>query len=139
MSRAAAATALEDVEKTRQIGVQIGMRVLQRIAHACLRGEVNHAGKSSAAEQPFSCRTVGEIEALKGEPGALLQLRQPCLLQGRIIVGIDAVDADDGPAGLEQPARQAKPDEARRSGDEDGLIRHDRDIGMMNLKRGVRY
>ena len=55
------------------------------------------------------------------KPGRCFELGQPRLLQGRIIIVVEAVDADDRPAGLEQPAREEISDEACRAGDQDGL------------------
>jgi hypothetical protein len=38
-----------------------------------------------------------------------VELCKPRLLQGRIVVVVDAVDSDDRSAGLEQAARKANP------------------------------
>src|ERR1700730_17721701 len=78
----------------------------------------------AVAKQCRGGLAVGEIEAVKGEILELAQDREPRLLERRIAIGIEAVDAHDGAAALKQPARQAKADEARRTGDQNRMVRH---------------
>ena len=50
MLGAAVAAAFENIEKAREIGVEIGMRILQRVAHARLRGEMHHRTEFAVAK-----------------------------------------------------------------------------------------
>ena len=139
MARAAVAAAFQDIEKSRQIGVQIGMGIFQRIAHAGLGGEMNHAMKTAAGEQILRRRAVGEVEPMEGETPVLRERLETRLLQRRVIVVIEAVDAGHGAAGLEQAARETKSDEPCCPGDQDGRGRgrHPGTL-MMALARDAR-
>ena len=57
---------------------------------------------------------------MESEGRASLELAQARLLEPGIVVGIHAVDADHGGAGIEQRPRHVKADEARGSGNENG-------------------
>ena len=60
---------------------------------------------------------------MKGEARLGTELQKSRLFQSRIVIVVDVVVADHGAAGGEQMAREAKADEACRSGDEDGIGR----------------
>ena len=47
---AAVAAAFEDVVKAGQVGIHIGKRIVQRIAHAGLRGEVHDRSEVAVAK-----------------------------------------------------------------------------------------
>ncbi len=59
--------AFEHVEEAGQIGVQIGMRILQRVPHARLRREMHHWAELAVAEDRLGAGAVGKIELVKGE------------------------------------------------------------------------
>src|SRR5437879_518618 len=88
------------------------------MAHAGLRSEVHDRSERAVAEQRLRGRAIGEIEPLRREALALAQHREARLFQRRVIVMIDAVDADDLPPVLEQPPRETEADEARGTGDQ---------------------
>ena len=69
-------------------------------------------------EQGLRELAIGEVEPAKSEIWELTQDREPGLPQRRIVIGIDIVNADDGVAVLEQPAREAKADKSRGAGDQ---------------------
>ena len=56
------AAAFEHIGKAGEIGVDIGVRIDQRMAHAGLRGEMDHVGKTVLLEQRGDAVAVGEIE-----------------------------------------------------------------------------
>ena len=62
MPAAIVAAAFQDVEEAVEIGVDIGVRVDQRMAHAGLRGEMHDVGKAVLGEQRRDGGAVGKIE-----------------------------------------------------------------------------
>ena len=94
------------------------------MAHAGLRGEVDHTRGPGLGKQGVHAVAVGEIEAVEGEARASLELGEPRLLEGGIVVGVHVVEADHGLAGFEQRARNMEADEACRSGDQHGTFAH---------------
>ena len=67
MPAAAMAAAFKNVEKTGEVGVEIGVRVSQRVAHAGLRGKMHDRAEIAVAKQRLGGSAVGEIEPVKGE------------------------------------------------------------------------
>jgi hypothetical protein len=68
-------------------------------------------------EQSLGPLSIGEVKPMKGEIRKLPKDGEPRLFQGRIIIGIDSVDADNCAAILKELPRQAKSDKACRAGD----------------------
>ncbi len=58
----------EHVQVPDQIGLGIGVRVLERIAHAGLRAEVNDAGEVDIGERLAEAIGVTEIDVAEIEP-----------------------------------------------------------------------
>ena len=71
--------ALEHVQRANQVTVGVGVRVLDRVAHAGLSGEVHHALQPGAREQRFHALPIGEVELLEGEPLVAAENLQPGL------------------------------------------------------------
>jgi hypothetical protein len=127
MPATTAPTSLQHVEEAHQVGIHIGVRIDQRMAHAGLRREM-HDMRVAAGEQRRAGVTVGEIAPLEPKTRERRQLGEPRLLQGRIVIGAEIVDADDGASVLQQPSRHVKADESGRAGDQNGGLlggRHD--------------
>ncbi len=118
MRHPGAAAFLEQVQGAREVGVGVGVRVLDRVAHAGLGGEMDDVAEAVGVEQPRQRRAVGEVDSLEGEAGVPAQLVEPGLLQGRVVVGAEVVDADDGDARAQQPLGQVEADEAGGARDE---------------------
>ncbi len=60
----------------------------------------------------------------EAEAGMFRQFRPPRLLEGRIVVGVHVVDADDGAAVGKKTPRDMKADEPGGAGHQDGLAGH---------------
>ena len=106
--------ALEHVDEAFEIGVDIGMRVIDRVANACLGGEVDHLGKLMLLKERLDARAIGEIKPHKGEIGVLLEKVKPRQLQSRVIVIVDDIQTSDIAPLREQPLGHVKSDEAGR-------------------------
>jgi hypothetical protein len=63
---------------------------------------------------------IGDVGANEGEARLVRQGGEPRLLQGGIIISIDAVDADDPLAPRQKAPGGGMADEAGRASDEDG-------------------
>ena len=73
--------ALEHVQRADDVAVDVGVRVLERVAHARLRGEVDHALELLAREQRRHARAVGEVELHEAEARQLLEDREARVLE----------------------------------------------------------
>ena len=111
--------ALEDVGGADHVAFDVGQRVLDRIAHARLRREVDHALEPLAGEKPGHARAVREVELDEAEPRELLQHLEPRELEAHIVVVVEVVEPDDLVAALEQLAGRVIADEASGAGDQD--------------------
>ncbi|VDZ67782.1 Uncharacterised protein [Klebsiella aerogenes] len=60
-------TAFEDIQKTHQVGIGIGVWVFQRITHTCLRCKVYDAVKLFISKKFFHPYTVGNIQPGEAE------------------------------------------------------------------------
>ena len=111
----------EHVEEAREVGVNVGMRIDQRMTHAGLRGEMHDIGEAMRSEQFRHGPAVGNIDLLELEIGECPELRDPGLLETRVIIGIEVVKADHVVSVRQQPPRNVHADESSRSGDENRL------------------
>ena len=112
----------EHVEEAREVGVNVGMRIDQRVTHAGLRGEMHDIGKAMRGEQFRHGAAVGNIDLLELEIGECLELRDPGLLETRIVIGIEIVDAYHVVSAGQQAPRNVHADESGRPGDENRFL-----------------
>ena len=129
MAAAVVTAAFQDIGEADQIGVDIGIRVGQRVAHAGLGGEMHDVWKAVLGEQRGHGGAVGEIELGEAEACELGELGEPRLLQLGIVIGIEIVEPDNGAALLAQAAGDVIADEAGRPGHQNGLVSHRRFSG----------
>ena len=118
MLHAAVAAAFEHVHEADDVAVDVGVRVLQRIAHAGLRGEVDHAVEATGLEELRHARTVGHVELDEAEALVRRQPRQPGLLEADVVVVVEVVEADDLIAARQQAQRGGHADEAGGAGEQ---------------------
>ena len=121
MPAAIVAAPLQHIEKPDDVGVGIGVRINQGMAHAGLRCEMYHRRKPLRRKQPCGPRAIAEIEWLKLKIRERLEPLQPRPLQGRIIVTVEIVHADNATAKLRKAVRDVRADEAGRSGHQDRI------------------
>ena len=112
MSAAVVTTAFEHIEEARKVGVRIGVRIGQGVAHARLGGEVHDRGKAVGREKLRHAGTISEIELVKLETWKLRQLVEACLLELRIVVSVEVVDSDDSTAVAGEAMRYVIADKA---------------------------
>jgi hypothetical protein len=122
MAAIVVSTSLKDVHETGKIGVDIGLRILQRISDAGLGCEMDHDREPVLREQLLDRHAIGQIQPLEAEPRTIVENIQPGLLQRRIIIAVKIIQADDAPPRFEQSLRDMESDEAGGPGHQDCLI-----------------
>lgn len=119
---------LEHVEEADEVTLEVGARVLDGVAHACLGGEVHHDVEAVLGEQALDEGGVAQVAAHEGEAAVgvgLGQHAQARVLDAGVVIAIEVVEADNHFIGLlEQLLDEERADEASRSGDEYFSVRH---------------
>ena len=110
------AAALEHVERAGHVAAHVGVRFLQRVAHARLCREVNDARKFLARKERTHRIVVREVQLLEAEVGLCGEPREPCLLQRDVIVLVEIVQTHHLVAAGQQLVRGVRPNESRRTG-----------------------
>ena len=88
--------------------------MIDRMAHAGLRREMDHSWKAVFCEQrvPLTARSARSI-CTKREARLAAQDVQAGLLQRRIVIAVEIVQTDHGAAFGQQPAGDVEADETR--------------------------
>ena len=118
------AAALEDIEKTGEIGIEISVRIFQRITNTGLGGQMHDWPEFALGKNAFDRVALGEIDLLERKSVKFIQDGQARFLQRWIVVIVDAVHADDRAAGCKKMPGKSKADEARGAGNKNGILRH---------------
>ena len=111
---------LEHGQEADDVGVDIGLGILDAVADAGLGPEVDDAAGRVLREQGGHAVAVRQIQRVVDIARMRQQQVEPRLFQGRVIIVIEIVDADHGFAARQQTLGGMKADEAGGSGDEDG-------------------
>ena len=126
MPAAVMAAAFEHIGKALKVGVHIGLRILKRIAHAGLRGEMHDVGKFFRLEQCRNGGAIGEIKLDEAEAVVAFKLLQAGVLERGIVIEREIVDADHRPPTLQQAPRHLRADEAGRASHQHKAVAHGR-------------
>lgn len=115
------AAGLKDVEEADQVALEVCARVLDGVADARLRGEVNHDIEAVLGEQALDEGGVAQVATHEGEAVVCVGLGQHAqagVLDTGVVVAVEVVETDDDVIGLlEQFLDEERADEAGRSGD----------------------
>lgn len=84
----------KDIHKAHQISVDVGMRVLERIANACLRGQVNDPIRLMHLECIRDRIPVFQIESQIFESWIRIGVLQSGFFQRNIVVIIEVINTD---------------------------------------------
>jgi hypothetical protein len=79
---------LEHVHEAFNIGIDIGPRIVDRIAHAGLRCEMHHLLETMGLEQLRYAATIGEVKLHKGQFRVVLEKVKARELQRGIVIGL---------------------------------------------------
>ena len=92
----------QNIEKTGEIGVEIGMEILQRVTDTSLRGKMHDGTEFAVTKNGFYALAIGEIDLVETEVVEFAKNGYTRVLQHRIIVVVDTVDAHDRAASLQK-------------------------------------
>ena len=116
---------LQQIQMAHHIRLDIGARILERIAHARLRAEMDDPVEVLIGETRFESGVIGEIGFDRDEAVArrVFDAGDAVALQLHRVIGIEAVETDDPLAPRAELFGNRRSDEPRRSGDQN---RHNR-------------
>ena len=126
MADALLAAALEQVDESEHVAAGVGNRVLERVADAGLRRQMDDPVEAFGGEEPLEYRDILDVhlcEAHRGgtrrpelrgvvRRGVDAQFGQPGQLQADVVVVVERVDARDLVTFVEQPAAEVVADES---------------------------
>ncbi|KMR35145.1 hypothetical protein EY05_14825, partial [Staphylococcus aureus] len=85
----AVAAQLEHVDEADQVAADVGVRVFQRIAHAGLRGQMDHRGRLHFVEQCRQALLVGQVQGAQVQRRA--QRGHAIALDLRVVVVVEVI------------------------------------------------
>ncbi len=124
MTAAIMPASLQHVEKSREIGIYIGMRMIDRVANTGLGGEMHHRLELAFCKECGDRLALGKVHQHEGKAWIRIQVVQPRAFQRWVVVAVEAVQPDDMPAFRQQLPRDVKADEPRRTRDQYCPFRH---------------
>ena len=116
---AMAAAVLQHAGDAGEIAGHVGVRMIERVAHAGLRGEVHDLLRAVRVEHRRERGGVGDVHLLEAKAGMRGERSQPGLLERRRVVVVQVVDADHAVAVAQQAVADQHADESGCAGDED--------------------
>src|SRR4051794_17198379 len=118
MLRCTLATGFEHVEKPCHVAGYVRPRRFLRVAHAGLSSQV-HCDVERASGSDFNGDGRGrQLEPSEAEAAVRRQLREPVLLQLRIVVRVDVINAQHLVAALQQAAANVRTNKSSRTSNE---------------------
>ena len=120
-----ASTGLKDVVEADDVALDVDIGVFDAIAYTCLGGKVNNNIELILCKKLVNQFTVSDVAldelVIDGRRLRLVQFSEAILLEGRIIVVVEVVNAHDGPFlhVLEKALDQVGTNESGGAGDKD--------------------
>ena len=111
--------ALQHVHEADDVAVNVGMGILERIAHPGLRRKVHDAVEPFFQEETLHARAVRHVHQLEAKARTRRQPGQAVPLQLRIVVVVQIVQTHHRIATLEKQLRHMHADEPGRPCDQD--------------------
>jgi hypothetical protein len=102
MAGFAVPASFQNIEEAGEIGVEIGMGILQRVTDTSLRGKMHDRSEFAVAKNGLYALAIGEIDLVKTEVVEFAENGDTRVLQRRIIIVVDAVEAHDRAASLQK-------------------------------------
>ena len=108
--------ALQQVDETDQVGIDVGVRVLKRVPHAGLSRQVDHDVERLGVKNFAQSLALGDVGLNKRKIGLGLKDLKAVFFQFDVIVGIQVVDAGDVNPVRQQAPCKVEPDETGGTG-----------------------
>ena len=108
--------ALEHMQEARNIRADISVRMVQRIADARLRSEVNDPLRLLLGEGRLDDSPVGEVGPYETKALPPLKLGKPGLFQRHIIIRVEVVEPDHVVPAIKQASRRVIANKAGGAG-----------------------
>ena len=118
------AAGFEDVVEADEVGLDVGVGVVDAVTDAGLGGEVNDEVGLVLCEKLVNGGFVGEVAFDEGEVFEAFEFFEAGGFEVRVVVRIEVVEADDFGVWIfcAEALGEIAADEARRAGDEDGFV-----------------
>ena len=115
----------EQVDVAREVGGDIGLRIVNRIAHPGLRPQMHHPVDLRAIERGIQRGHVREVECVEGKAVAARsgQRRDPVTLQADLIIVVEVVHPDDNVPARQQALGQTVANESGSAGNQNAHSR----------------
>src|SRR5205807_1919518 len=102
----------QHIDKAFEVGIDIGLGMINRRPHAGLSGQMDHHWKSMLGKKCAHRRTICKIHLYEAEPGVSEQDIETRPLQSCVIIIVEIVQPYDIASLGQQPASGVKTDEA---------------------------
>jgi hypothetical protein len=112
------AAALENVGEPEQIRIDVRGWILNAVAHPRLCGQMDDSGELLAFEEVGDRGTVAEVESREAKSRFPEQPIEARLFEGRFVIIVEIVQADDLVAALQETHCGVIADESGCSGDQ---------------------
>ncbi len=135
MLHLAVPAAFEDIQKADDVGIDVLVGMVEGVAHAGLGGQMDDIVRPQLGKQFFHAAPVGQVEPPERKSGKLPQLVEPGLLQRRVVIVVEVVEAGDGHAGRQQTPAQMIADKTGRAGHENVAVNPVHDVPCPSYTR----
>src|SRR3974390_2514768 len=95
MADAGSAATFENIQKSNEVCVDIGVRIDEGVTNARLPRQMHHVGKSMLGKKRGDAVPIREVEFCESKAVRDAQLFQPRLFQNRIVIRIEVVEGDN--------------------------------------------
>src|SRR5207247_2539109 len=110
--------ALENIEEADDVAIRVGVRIGKRVTHASLCCQVDYFINPLSREKSEHDVTFSQIDPAEREVRLACQAIQSCLLQSRIVIGVEVVNANNCVAAIKETMRDVRSDESCSSCEE---------------------
>ena len=115
----------EDVVEADEIGINVRLGIVNRVAHACLSGEIHDDTKLILCEETLNEGSISEIATNESEAPVHISLSKhskSVFLNARVVIAVNVVEANNLPTTTKQLSTQKRTDKASGTGHENPTV-----------------